>query len=262
MQADSSNAGKDTVGRPDPSHPSDPSDRARAVLDRLVRERAEPSVRSVRPKWVAVVGSAMVVVVLVVFYRRPPPLDEHIPLARQSVDSSTTSQPVGGDPPSNRSDDKSEQVVVHVVGAVSAPGVVTLDGGSRVVDAVTAAGGMRSDADPDRVNLAAPLSDGQRVVIPVLGQPPPIDVGTSPSAPADGETGNGGSSAAGPIDLNSADAAQLDSLPGVGPATASAIISHRDRNGPFTSVEDLLDVRGIGEAKLEALRDLVTVGGR
>lgn len=158
-------------------------------------------------------------------------------------------------------------VVVHVAGAVHQPGVVTLPAGSRTIDAVDAAGGFVPGADPDRVNLAAPLIDGSRLVVPLVGQVAPVELvpdaggtqGGGATARSADRTGSPPSSAA-PVDLNTADAAALDALPGVGPATAAAIISHRDEHGPFSSVEDLLDVRGIGEAKLDALRDLVTVG--
>ncbi len=155
---------------------------------------------------------------------------------------------------------------MHVAGAVTAPGVVRLSSGSRVVDAVTAAGGLRADADPDRVNLAAPLTDGQRVVVPVLGQPVPPETDGGGGA-AGTRRGRGAMVVSprarppGPVDLNTATAEELDTLPGVGPSTAAAIIDHRESSGPFRSVDALLDVRGIGEAKLEALRDLVTAGG-
>jgi competence protein ComEA len=152
---------------------------------------------------------------------------------------------------------------VHVAGAVTRPGVVTLPSGSRVVDAVGAAGGMVAGADPDRVNLAAPLADGQRVVVPVIGQPAPAEVAVAaPAAPGTGSAGGTAPAAGGaPVDLNTATESDLDALPGIGPATAAAIVAHRSERGPFGSVEDLLDVRGIGDAKLEALRDLVVVSG-
>jgi competence protein ComEA len=153
----------------------------------------------------------------------------------------------------------STNIVVDVVGAVVRPGLVTVGSGARVADAVTAAGGGRHDADLDQVNLAQPLTDGVRVVIPVIGQTPPTVggvSGTNASATTDGTPPTG------PIDLNTATAEQLDSLPGVGPATAKAIIDHRTKNGPFRSVDDLLDVRGIGPAKLDALRAAVTASGR
>lgn len=162
----------------------------------------------------------------------------------------------------------SASVTVHVAGAVASPGVVSLPAGNRVVDAVAAAGGLRPDADSDRVNLAAKLTDGQRIVIPLVGQPVPSEVapaGDGGGALHDAGGGNGGGPAGGvpaePVDLNSATAEELDALPGVGPATAAAILDQREQAGPFRSVEDLLDVRGIGEAKLDALRDLVVVGG-
>jgi competence protein ComEA len=152
----------------------------------------------------------------------------------------------------------STEVVVHVVGAVAAPGVQRLPTGSRVIDAVEAAGGAAPDADLSRVNLAAVLADGQQVVVLRPGEAPPVAAGAGPSGPgaADG-AGGGGDGAL--VDINRASAAELEELPGVGPATAEAIIAHRDQNGPFASVDELLDVRGIGEAKLEQLRDRATV---
>lgn len=142
-------------------------------------------------------------------------------------------------------------LVVHVAGAVATPGLHELPPGSRVADAIAAAGGLAPDADGTRINLAAPVADGSRVYVLAAGeQEPPIAVGTG---------GTDGPAPAGPLDLNTADAEALDELPGIGPATAAAILEHRERAGPFTSVEQLLDVPGIGDAKLEALRDLVTV---
>jgi len=152
-------------------------------------------------------------------------------------------------------------VVVHVAGAVARPGVYTLPAGSRVVDAVTAAGGAVRGADLAAVNLAIVLVDTEQVYIPLLGREgsrvlvaPRLRPGASGSG---GAAANNGPSAK--VDLNTATAEQLDVLPGVGPATAAAIVDHRTRHGPFASVDGLLDVAGIGEAKLAALRDLVTV---
>lgn len=214
----------------------------------------------------AVVVAAAVLVTTMVLLRRPPPIEERLPradAAPSSVDGSapdeaTTTSGSGGATTTSGP----AELWVHIAGAVASPGVVRLPGGSRVVDAVEAAGGLRADADPDRTNLAAPLTDGQRVVVPVLGQPLPPELTVPRGGPGGGEGGSGGPSdgPSGPIDLNTATEAELDTLPGVGPATATAIISHREDAGPFRSVDDLLDVRGIGEAKLEALRDLVTVG--
>lgn len=148
------------------------------------------------------------------------------------------------------------EIVVHVAGAVAVPGVYRLAPTARVVDAIAAAGGAAADAQLDAVNLAAPVHDGDRVYVPGAADPTvSVPAGVSSST----GTGSGGSTPAGPIDLNSATVEQLDALPGVGPATAQAIVDHRDRNGPFASVDALGDVRGIGPAKLEALRPLVTV---
>jgi competence protein ComEA len=141
------------------------------------------------------------------------------------------------------------ELVVHVAGAVVHPGVYRLSPGTRVIDAVDQAGGLAGDAQPDAVNLAAPVTDGERVYVPRVGDSVPLATigSTSSDAPV------------GPVNLNSAGPEELDQLPGVGPATAAAIVAHREQHGPFASVDDLADVRGIGPAKLEALRGLVTV---
>jgi competence protein ComEA len=133
-------------------------------------------------------------------------------------------------------------LLVHVVGAVARPGVYELAEGARARDAVAAAGGATKRAVLAGLNLAAPVADGEQVVVPVRGQ-------TSPAAPARSKPAI--------VRLNQADAATLDTLPGVGPATAQRIIAWRDEHGPFASVEGLLDVPGIGEAKLTAMRDLI-----
>jgi competence protein ComEA len=145
-----------------------------------------------------------------------------------------------------------EVVVVHVVGAVGAPGVQRLPAGSRAVDAVAAAGGMVPEADLAALNLAAVLIDGQQLYVPRVGEVPPAAV-----PPAAGSAAQSGPAV--PVDLNSATLDELDELPGIGPTTAQAILDHREQNGPFSTVEELLDVRGIGDAKLEQLRDLVAV---
>jgi competence protein ComEA len=147
-----------------------------------------------------------------------------------------------------------EELVVDVEGAVLQPGVHRLPAGARVTDALVAAGGLGPTADGARLNLAAPLQDGQRVYVPAVGEDPPPIVG-----PGAGATGAASDAPTGPLDLNRADAAALDALPGIGPATAAAIIEHRNQIGGFTSVDQLLDVRGIGQAKLDQLRPLVTV---
>lgn len=154
-------------------------------------------------------------------------------------------------PPSTAS---REFLVVHVAGAVAKPGVVTLDAGARVIDAIAAAGGPLPDADLDRLNLAAPLADGQRVALARRGEPTPA---LDPAAP--GASGTATGVPAGPVDLNAATQADLEALPGIGPTLAAAIIDERERRGGFTSVDDLKRVRGIGDQRFAQLRELVTV---
>lgn len=165
-------------------------------------------------------------------------------------------------------------LVVHVIGAVATPGVVRLPPGSRVQDAVDQAGGAVSDAELTRINLARSVLDGERIWVPVSGEEPPEDVGgpgpaaggSPPAVPAPGSTGpgTGGDRGSGPpepapVDLNTADAALLDTLPGVGPVTADSILAWRDQHGRFSTVEELLEVKGIGERTLAELRPHVSV---
>lgn len=134
-------------------------------------------------------------------------------------------------------------VVVHVVGAVQVPGLYRLARGKRVADAVARAGGATARADLALINLAAPVSDGQQVVVPARAPP-----GAAPA---------GGEAAGGPVRLNSATIEQLDTLPGVGPVTAQKIVDYREKHGGFTSVRELDAIPGIGPARLEQLSGLV-----
>lgn len=144
-----------------------------------------------------------------------------------------------------------ETVVVHVDGAVTAPGVYELPEGSRVNDAVLAAGGLAGGADTASLNLAATVSDGEKVHVPVEGEGPAETVA--------GRAGDGTEGAGGPVNINVASVAELDELPGVGEATAVAIVEDRERNGPFTTPEDLMRVSGIGEKKFAKLEGLICV---
>ena len=156
------------------------------------------------------------------------------------------------------------RIVVHVVGAVVSPGVVVLADGARVADAIAAAGGAASDADTEQLNLARVLGDGEQVRVPHVGEqlaapdPAPSPPGASGGGAAVGASG-GRPPAAGPININTASASELEALPGIGPALAARIVEYRDGHGPFASVDDLTDVPGIGPAKLEALRSQATV---
>jgi competence protein ComEA len=149
-------------------------------------------------------------------------------------------------------------LAVHVAGAVVHPGLYHLPAGSRVADAVALAGGSLVRADLDRLNLAARLVDGQRVYVARRGEPvPPEPAGVGI---ADGSGGDEGASwPAEPIDLNAAGLAALDSLPGVGPTTARAILEERARRGGFRSTRDLLRVPGIGEGRFARLKDHIRV---
>lgn len=146
-------------------------------------------------------------------------------------------------------------VVVAVVGQVVSPGVVTLPAGSRVADALAAVGGLLPGTDPATVNAAALLSDGQQIAVGVPGAPGAATPG-APGPPAGAGTGG---AAGGRVDLNTATAADLDALPGIGPVLAQRIVEHRDQHGPFARVEQLDDVSGIGPTTYAELADLVTV---
>jgi competence protein ComEA len=148
-------------------------------------------------------------------------------------------------PPVGEMAETSATVVVSVVGLVARPGLVTLPSGSRVAAAVEAAGGLLPGADAATVNLAAVVSDGEQISV---GVPAP-----SSASSQDGTTSGGR------VDLNAADAAALDALPGIGPVLAQRIVDHRTRHGPFRSVEQLDDVPGIGPSTAAELAELVTV---
>jgi competence protein ComEA len=141
-----------------------------------------------------------------------------------------------------------ETIVVHVTGAVLSSGVYSLPAGTRVADAVTAAGGLAPESDPERINLAAFLVDGQQIVIP-----------TQNEMPGAGEHGPPHPVTPGQIPINTASRSELESLPGIGPVLAERIVAYRQMHGAFTSVDDLLNVSGIGEKKLGDIREMITL---
>lgn len=151
--------------------------------------------------------------------------------------------------------EEARTVVVHVGGAVADPGVRELAEGSRVQDAVDASGGFAEGAAPDALNLARVLTDGEQVVVPTLEE-----AAGAQGADAAGAGASSGSAAGGRVNINRATAAELDTLPGVGPSTAEKIVADREANGPFATTEDLKRVSGIGDKKYEELADLVCVG--
>jgi competence protein ComEA len=210
-----------------PEHPS--------LLERLPELRRDPRV-------VAVVVAVVVVAAAFAWLR-----SSAAPRAPSAV-AAPASVPDAGEPTTTTT----ARALVHVVGAVRTPGVVELASSARVRDALAAAGGPAEDADLERLNLAAPVTDGQRIAVPRVGEPGPVAI-------ADPATPDGATSPAGPLDLNAATLADLEALPGIGPTLAEAILRERERRGRFESVEDLKQVRGIGEQRFADIRDLVTV---
>lgn len=160
-----------------------------------------------------------------------------------------------------------EKIIIHVTGAVKTPGIVKLDDGSRIEDAIEAAGGLTEDADISNVNLAYVLDDGTKIKIPSLSDG---DIGNVEDVITD-ESGEGiieefdstsssnSQNSTGNININKATEAELDTLPGIGPSLASKIIEYREQNGKFSSIEDIKNVSGIGDSKFENIKDLISV---
>jgi competence protein ComEA len=134
-------------------------------------------------------------------------------------------------------------ILVHVLGAVAEPGIYTLTEGERIVDAVAAAGGFTAEADESALNLARAVGDGEQIHVPAVGEEVPEP---NPGAPG------------GLVNLNTADAAELETLPGLGPELAARIVDWREQHGRFSSVDDLLNVTGIGAKTVSGLAELVT----
>lgn len=174
------------------------------------------------------------------------------------ADALTADDAIGGEEPAAAAGaaeaSAAALAVVHVVGAVMRPGVYELPAGSRVRDAVAAAGGMLGSAAPDAINQARLVADGEQLRVPTQEE---ASAGIALGGAAAGAVGG---DAGGKVNINTADAAALDTLPGVGPATAKKIVDDRAANGPFRTVEDLMRISGIGPKRLEQLRDLVTTG--
>lgn len=222
----------------------------------LAAVRADPGRTGVVALAAVGVIAVLVTVFTIVRDQPPPVMSANLPPVQMVSSGSPTPSgaPPGADQP----------VVVSVVGLVHKPGLVTLDSGARIADALGAAGGPLDGADLLGLNMARRVADGEQIIVgiaPAPGEPAAMgsavtaDNGAAaapgPSAPADG--------AGAVVDLNTATVEQLDTLPGIGPVTASAIVAWRGANGPFSSVEQLGDVDGIGPARLEKLRDRVRV---
>lgn len=180
-----------------------------------------------------------------------PPRDVPVVTAPPTAAARALTAAVPAEPDASAVSPSTGVVLVHVVGQVRHPGLVRLAPGSRVADALDEAGGATRRADLAAVNLARAVVDGEQVFVPAPGQSPP--------AQAPSGSGAAGASPApqSPLDLNTADESQLDALPGVGPVIAGRIVTWRSEHGRFSSVDELTEVSGIGEATLEKLRPLV-----
>lgn len=199
--------------------------------------------------WIVVAIVAAVVVGAVTLWGRPQPA-RIAPPATSAAPSSAPSAP-GPAPAALPSVTPTlpPSILVHVAGAVRRPGLYELPSGARVADSIKAAGGPRARSDLDALNLAQPLTDGTKVDVPLRGQQPsvPVPAGVTPSPTL------------AMVNINAADQAALESLPGVGPVTAAAILEYRSRVGSFSSIDELLEVSGIGPATLEEMRPYVTI---
>lgn len=179
-----------------------------------------------------------------------PSSSQPVPLVDPAAESQSAE---GTGPPQPQ---PAARIMVHVVGAVHAPGVYELPAEARVVDAIEAAGGAAEDADAGALNLARVLRDGERIQVPRIGEAPAPEPGGEQEPPGSQDAGRSGD---GRIDLNTASPQELEQLPRIGPALAGRIVDYREQHGGFTSVEELLQVPGIGEAILAELEPLVTV---
>ncbi|MBJ7454223.1 MAG: helix-hairpin-helix domain-containing protein [Blastococcus sp.] len=228
-------------------HPADGTDEPPAGLGRHRAPgpavRWDPGRRGARSLWLAGLLAALLLVAWT-WVDRPRVEPAPAPATGSAAPAAPTSSPAVGEAAGTAT-----PVVVAVVGLVARPGLVTVPTGSRVADAVDAAGGLLPGTDPASVNLAALVTDGQQIAVGVPG------VVGSPSTPPDG----GGAGGGGPVDLNTATAQELDALPGIGPVLAQRIVAHRDEQGPFRSVDQLDDVPGIGPTIFAELAELVTV---
>jgi competence protein ComEA len=232
-----------------------PDTKASGASSWVAAVRADPG----RAGVIALVAVGVIAVLVTLFTlmrdKPPPVVSANLPPVQMVSSTVPTPGAAASDGP----------VVVSVVGLVHKPGLVTLDAGARIADALTAAGGSLDGADLLGLNMARRVVDGEQIVVgiaPAPGEPATmgssISPGTSTTASTDASPSPGNPMAPGGlVDLNAATVEQLETLPGIGPVTAAAIVAWRDANGRFNSVDQLGEVDGIGPARLEKLRDLV-----
>ncbi|RNE58525.1 helix-hairpin-helix domain-containing protein [Cryobacterium tepidiphilum] len=211
--------------------------------------RARPRVRLGIGAAVVLLIVALVTAVLVSAFASAPTAQVVAPTGPPAVVAATAppASPVAG------------TIFVHVLGAVRRSGLFEVRAGARVMDVVAAAGGLTARADPAGINLARPVSDGEQVYVPSVGETRAPPAGASAAGGASGAGGAGAGGVHAPVNLNTATIAELETLPRIGPAMAQRIIDYRNANGPFASVDDLRSITGIGDKTLEALAGQVTV---
>lgn len=247
-----------------------------AADDERQNDRAGHRLRPLPPAAVALVAVGVLATLIAAYLALRAPATT-VPVVDFPASAGPTASrapgPLGSPVPSSMATAAPARIVISVVGLVRRPGLVRLAPQSRVADALAAAGGAKPGADLLSLNLARPLRDGDQVVVgladapgraglrsTVIGidgnssGPPPV---AGPGSPTDGGPGSGGK-----VDLNTATLEQLDALPGVGPVTAKAIVEWRSTHGAFAAVDQLAEVDGIGPARLQRLRALVTVAER
>jgi competence protein ComEA len=192
--------------------------------------------------WLIVAGGAILA------WRRPQPVAFQV----QPPPATATPAPTPTPAP----------IQIELAGAVQQPGVYELPASARVADAIAAAGGLAPNADEEALSLARALQDGEKLVAPTArpAQPASAVVTFSTPEPAAARSGGSDLGSAGPVNLNSASAQELEALPAIGPVTAQAIVDYRTANGPFRAIEEITQVKGIGAATLEKLKPLITVG--
>ncbi|MGV0717099.1 ComEA family DNA-binding protein [Mycolicibacterium sp. XJ662] len=246
-----------------------PDTKAGGAAGWMAAVRADPGRAGVAALAAVGIVAVLVTVFAIVRDQPPPVTSANLPPVQMVSSGSPTPSgaPPAGGTPSGAPPAGEQPVVVSVVGLVHEPGLVTLDPGARIADALGAAGGPLDGADLLGLNMARRVADGEQIIVGIAPAPgTPTAMGSSitadnaTAAPADASAPADGTAAPDAVvDLNTATVEQLETLPGIGPVTASAIVAWRETNGPFSSVEQLGDVDGIGPARLEKLRDRVRV---
>jgi competence protein ComEA len=215
-------------------------------------------------------GLAVVAAIAALFFRPPQGSPAPRPVAELGSPVATiprAARAVGSNPSTGPRPTGQGRLVVYVAGEVLKPGVYALDAGARAEAALRRAGGPKPDADLVAVNLAAPVTDGEEIAIPRVGAEPPrrhrlavprVRASHQPRRHR-GRPSNGDAARPQSVDLNSADEAELETLPGIGPALAARIVAYRETNGPFTSVDELADISGISPGLQDKITDYLVV---